>query len=228
MDQLESGVWFVLRKFADCVVTSFLWLLCCLPIVTIGASCSALYNNAHRVIRRDRDTAWSNFWRTFRSYFKKATKIWLVILAGLIVTALCWQVTYVALAQGMAIGTWNPIFLIPFLYLVVLTIYVFAYICRFDTGAKASIKNAGAIAVIHLHWTILMLVLLVVAILLVILIPVTLLFVPALLVTVYDLMLEQAFRRVMRPEDLEAEQKREEAERAEHIREREMEQKGHF
>ena len=32
-----------MNKLVDCVYVSFLWLICCIPIFTIGASTSALY-----------------------------------------------------------------------------------------------------------------------------------------------------------------------------------------
>ena len=40
---LNNPFFSFLSKVADLIILSFLWFVCCLPIVTIGPSSSALY-----------------------------------------------------------------------------------------------------------------------------------------------------------------------------------------
>lgn len=41
---LENPVWNFLGKLVDMMILTGLWLICCIPVVTIGASTTALYS----------------------------------------------------------------------------------------------------------------------------------------------------------------------------------------
>ena len=43
---LDNPVFTALGKVVDCAWLSILWLLCCLPVVTIGVSSTAMYYTA--------------------------------------------------------------------------------------------------------------------------------------------------------------------------------------
>lgn len=212
---LENKLFWFLRKLTDCVVTSFLWLLCCIPVVTIGASTAALYGTVHSVIRHDRDTAASNFWRVFKTYFAKATIVWMIMLLGLAVFSFGWFLTYGAMMSGSEMGIFNPLFLIPIVYLLAVGIYVFPYLVRFQTDVKHIMKNAATIAVLNLHWTVLLLILPILALLSMIAMPVLIFVSPAVACLVKEIILEKIFRKLMRPEDLQKELDREKREKQE-------------
>ena len=42
----ENGLWRLVAKFADVLALSVLWLLCSVPLVTLGAATAALYSSA--------------------------------------------------------------------------------------------------------------------------------------------------------------------------------------
>ena len=42
-----------LEKIADMFLLSVLWLICCIPIITIGTSTIALYYATVKVVRRE-------------------------------------------------------------------------------------------------------------------------------------------------------------------------------
>ena len=79
-----------LSRVADYVTLSLLWVLCSLPIVTLGASTTALYRVAINA-REDKQTNSSAFFAAFRANFKKATILWLILLAvGAILVFCIW------------------------------------------------------------------------------------------------------------------------------------------
>lgn len=211
--KVENTVYWGLNKFANCVMVSLLWLLFCIPVFTIGASSAAMYSTVHRVIRHDRDTTWSNFWRTFKTYFKKTTCMWLILLAVLLFSMLGWLMTYGAMLQGSPMGMYHPLFYIPMVYILVLSIYIFSYVIRFDTDIRHIMKTSATLAVVKLHWSLLMLFLTVAGVVCVFIFPISLFFAPAIVCVCYDLILEKIFRSIMRPEDLQKELEREEQER---------------
>ena len=69
-----------LNLVADLVALHVLWLLCSLPIVTIGASTTALYYASMRRIRTDESHVHQNFFRSFRQNFRQSTILWLIML----------------------------------------------------------------------------------------------------------------------------------------------------
>ena len=69
-----------LNLVADLVALHVLWLLCSLPIVTMGASTTALYYASMRRIRTDESHVHQNFFRSFRQNFRQSTILWLMML----------------------------------------------------------------------------------------------------------------------------------------------------
>ena len=59
---------------------NFLWLLCSLPIVTIGASTTAVYYTAMRMARDDEGYIARDFFHSFKENFLQATGVWLIVL----------------------------------------------------------------------------------------------------------------------------------------------------
>ncbi|MBC5710911.1 YesL family protein [Hungatella sp. L12] len=63
------------------IALNILWLVTSLPIVTIGASTTAMYYTALK-LHKDKDvTVWKAFFHSFRQNFMQATAIWAVLAA---------------------------------------------------------------------------------------------------------------------------------------------------
>ena len=81
----DNIVFQMLGKLVDCVWVSILWVICCIPVFTIGASTTALYYTVHKSIRGDRGYTTRTFFGAFRDNFKAATLPYLIWLAVMIV-----------------------------------------------------------------------------------------------------------------------------------------------
>ena len=68
------------------IVLNVLWLVCSLPVVTLGASCAALYQVLGKVIDGEDGHVARRFFRAWGENWKKATPVWLILLA---VAVLC-------------------------------------------------------------------------------------------------------------------------------------------
>lgn len=67
----------------DVVVLSFLWLLCSLPIVTIGPATAALYYSCVKCLRCHEPEPYRNFFRAFRENLRTglgASVLWIFIM----------------------------------------------------------------------------------------------------------------------------------------------------
>ena len=77
----DSTFMTILNKAADMVILSVLWCVCSLPLLTIGASSSALYHTAVKVIRQGRGYAFSAFLTSFRQNLKQTIPLTLLLAA---------------------------------------------------------------------------------------------------------------------------------------------------
>lgn len=66
----ENTFWRWMAGLADILVLSVLWLLCSVPVVTVGAATAALYDACARGMRGGRGDAWRRFFHTFRAELK--------------------------------------------------------------------------------------------------------------------------------------------------------------
>ena len=73
----------VMSKIFDVLMLGVLWVICSLPLFTVGASCSALYYAIVRSVKEDKGYASKMFFRSFRQNLKQGIILWLII-AGLV------------------------------------------------------------------------------------------------------------------------------------------------
>lgn len=184
---------------------SALWFFCSLPIITFGASTSALYYAVHKSVRGNRGYMTKNFFHAFTKSFKQSTLSWLVLLVVQIVLVLDAYITYQTLKAGNAFGTFFYFFLIMIVFSILWACYLFPYIARFEDKVKTTLKNSMLMMIIHLPWSLLVLALFVITILVIYFFPILIFIMPALLFLTYDAILERIFRKYMSEEDLEKE-----------------------
>lgn len=78
-------VWNILNTVTDILGLSLLWLVCCLPIVTIAPATTALYDAVVHGIRYKEGGAYRRFLKTFRAEWKTGipvTLLWAAVLGG--------------------------------------------------------------------------------------------------------------------------------------------------
>lgn len=194
-----------INKLVDCFYISILWIIFCIPIITAGASTTAMYYTVNKVLRGGRSYVWRSFWDSFRSNFKQSTAIWLICLGIGILLGVDMYITRQFLVNGTALGVLYYVFFIMLVFLILWSIYLFSYTARFENTTKLILKNCGIIAVANLPKTILLLVFLAAAVLIGCYLPFVIPFIPALLTWIINLVLESVFRKYMSVEELERE-----------------------
>lgn len=70
-----------LTKICDMVCLNVLWLICCIPIITIGASTTALYTIMLKMVKNEEGYIFRSFFKAFKENFKQSTIIWIILLA---------------------------------------------------------------------------------------------------------------------------------------------------
>ena len=77
---IDSKFYEVVSKIADLVVVNLLFVLCSLPIITIGASTTALYGVTKKMAENREGYIFRNYFRLFKENFKQSTIMWIILL----------------------------------------------------------------------------------------------------------------------------------------------------
>ena len=133
----ESGA-FSVADVVNIIYIGLLWLVCCLPVLTIGPASSAMYHSIVKSVRRGRGQADKTFFAAFKANFRCGFKAWLVFL-GLI---LLWLMSAIirSSADPEGIRMMSRLSLLLILPVCYPLPWVFAYISRFDNSLKDSLK----------------------------------------------------------------------------------------
>lgn len=154
--QWDNPVWIFLGKLTDMVILTVLWMVCCIPVVTVGASTSALYDVSLKLAKNQEGYLFSSFFRAFRKHWRKGTAVWLgCICAGVFLASDIWLYSRMESSAGVVLlasaGMLAVIFLMTFVYL-------FPFLALYDMGVKRLIAAAFVTALKNPGWTLLMLV----------------------------------------------------------------------
>lgn len=156
----DNPVWRFIGKLGDLMILNILWLICSIPIFTIGASTTAVYYVTIKLARDDDGYTIRNFFKSFKENFKQATAIWLLMLVtGIILGFDLYFFLFVLTGSSIvrtvftaAIGALTLIWLCIFSY-------VFPLQSRFYNPVKRTIFNAFFMSIRHFFHTLGMLVL---------------------------------------------------------------------
>ena len=143
--RLDSPIMMGLSRMADMVFLSVLWFVCCLPVVTIGASTTAMYYVAMKVVRDEEDVSIaSTFFQGFKNNFKQATVmnvISLVLGAIFLVDGYFWF-----FAQGTMAAISCAAFFAAFIWLICIMSYAYPLQAQFYNTVKQTFINAAILS----------------------------------------------------------------------------------
>ena len=153
--RMDSPLMRFLTKIADLMVLNILFCVTSIPLITIGASWTALYSVTLKMVRDEEGSVSRSYFRPFRQNFKQATLLWLGVLVVLALLVLDIRVL-----NGMAGGTAPGLLRVGVEILALLGImvlqYLFPSLARFEASLADTLKNACMMALAHLPKTALM------------------------------------------------------------------------
>lgn len=138
----EGRVMLFFTKLSYSAYLNVLWLLCCLPVITVGASTTALFYVTHKVAKNEEGNITSAFFRAFRQNFRKATVIWLILLVSGTVLALDGYVLYHMRFENIFWTLIAAVFLVALAAYAIILMYIFPLLARFENTIKAMFLNS--------------------------------------------------------------------------------------
>ena len=150
---IDSPVMQKLSLVGTLLLMNIIWLICCIPVVTIGASTTAMYRIMFD-LREEKGGRVVDFFRAFRENFKNSTLLWLIYLLGAaVIYVLFCLLSWVNAGNLVQVLLLIPFFLFFFVWLFSLH-YCFALSAYFENTLKNTLRNAVLMSMRHLPQTI--------------------------------------------------------------------------
>lgn len=146
-----------LGKMADLMWLNLLTLICCIPIITVGASMTALHYMALKIVRGEECYITRGFFKSFKENFRQGTLIWLLMLAVILVLA---GDFYIMKYSGVEFNKILQFAVVAVAVLFVFTVmFVFPVLAKFENTLWRTVKNAFLMSIMQFPKTILMVIL---------------------------------------------------------------------
>lgn len=149
----DSDSWFMdlINRFASLAVLNLLFLCTCIPVFTIGAALTALYDVVFRMDTGREGKMISTYFRSFRANFKQSTPIWLLFL--LLITASCGNAVIFSGWSGTLGYVLSVVSVVILINIILILGYVFPLLSQFDNTNANILKNSVLLSVANLPRT---------------------------------------------------------------------------
>ena len=153
---MDNKFFVFMGRVADLLLLNFLCILCCIPVVTAGASITALYYVTLKMARDEESYIARSFFHSFKQNFKQATIINIIMLLTAAVLFIDLRIARVG-SGAMYKGLFSLFIAFALIYAMIL-LYIYPILSKFFNSVKNTFVNAFLMSVRHLPLTLLMLV----------------------------------------------------------------------
>ncbi len=136
-------------RLVDFFFLNLVFLITCIPIITIGASCNAMYYVMFHVIDEEDSHLIKKYFKAWKDSFIKCTPIWIL---ALILFFIGYQCLYILgyMELGAAAILLYSVQMIAFYLICTMLIYYFSLHARFDNTIRKTLWNAFYLALRNL------------------------------------------------------------------------------
>lgn len=165
----DSKFFGFMSNVANLMILNLLWMICCLPVVTIVPSTAAMYYVAMKMVKKEDSLIAASFFHSFKQNLKQGIILTLIFLgAGLLL--------YFDIMVCQKISTPLSQIVLKVLYLVaacviMTAVYTAPILAKFYHTLPQALKNAFILALVHPVQTVVILVLNLLPVLLFLFIP---------------------------------------------------------
>lgn len=129
-----------MSNVADVVALNLVWLVCCLPIITIGPACTAMCCVARDIAKGNAPVVLKTFFRAFLENFRQSLAIFLILLLPL-----CLAGAYLLMAVSGGLEHIPVLKYLCYLSMAIVAVvcsYVYPLLAHFDNTVGNTLKNA--------------------------------------------------------------------------------------
>ena len=156
----DNPVWRFVGRIWDLFILTLLWVVCSIPIVTFGASTTAMYYCTLK-IAKDRDSGgmFTMFFHSFKDNIGQSTIIWIIM--AFIGGILFFDIRFFSFYSPIHNTVFRIIIFTVTCFLILLRLFIFLYIfpiqAKFINSIKQTFKLALFMSIKHLVRTIIIL-----------------------------------------------------------------------
>lgn len=152
----DNPVWRFMGRVADVFFLTVFWAVCSLPVITIGASTTALYYVSLKMVKNREGYIGRSFFKAFKDNFMQSTAVWMIMLfIGIFLSADLYFFYHLESRMAVFAFWLFLIFTVLFLFIAVL---VFPLEARLDTKTGNLFFMAFMVSMKNFSWVMLMLV----------------------------------------------------------------------
>lgn len=150
----ESPIMAASAFMVDIVILNVLWLLCSIPIVTIGTSTSALYYCMLKIVRKEDSSVTGMFFHAFRQNLRQGCILTVILLVAA-------MFLYVDIQGCRMMGNTTGsvlkiVLMVLFVLLGAVFSYVFPILAQFENSTKNILKCAYFMSIMNFGKTVIM------------------------------------------------------------------------
>ena len=143
----------------DLILLNAIFLITCIPIVTIGTSITAMYTVTLKMHKNEGGSVFKEYFKAWKLNFKDSIGIWLGYFVIFMILVLDIRIANINMEKS---EMWKVLYIFSVAILIQLWIlgaYLFPLISKFNNTAKNSLKNATFLALRHLPFTLMIVIL---------------------------------------------------------------------
>ncbi|MFC2476647.1 MAG: YesL family protein [Catonella sp.] len=155
---MDNAFFRFMGKLFDVVALNLVFIIVCIPIVTIGPAVSALYYASVKSIRRDRSYPIKEFFKAFKRDFKQSFIVGLILVLAAVIIYV--DIRFVVDYIKNDFTAMRYVYLVIGLVISFISVYIFPLISRFSLKISGLFRLSFYLAIRHLLTTIVSIILL--------------------------------------------------------------------
>ena len=152
----DNPVFNTINQIVNCVWLNILWFVFSIPVVTIGASTTALFYVTLKMADNEEGNITVQFLSAFRSNFRFSTKVWLILMAVIAVFGVDGYVLWHIRFTNAFWTILTAVFFVACAALAIILMYIFPLMARFENTVSAMFRNSLLVGIRYLICTVLM------------------------------------------------------------------------
>lgn len=144
--RMDSPFMQKMTTITNLIILNALWIICSIPIITMGAATTAMYSVLFAYRRQETDSVLKPFFSAFKKNFRRSTLCWIVLLV--LILALAYDAIVLIFGAEMQLFLCIPVIIIG-LMVVITIVYIFPQIALFENKTIPMIKNGFLLFVLY-------------------------------------------------------------------------------
>lgn len=151
---VDSGLYKFMSRLFDMVKLNAMWILCSIPIVTMGAATTAAFSITLKMVDDEEGYIAGPFLKSFKQNLKKGSLIGIIQLVAMYAIYLDFQFYGATVKTGGSGTLFLVIGFIAMFMTVMHCLYAYALLARYENTVINTLRNSYSIAIKYLPKTI--------------------------------------------------------------------------